>query len=98
MYFILAFIAAVAMGSWSARGWYEDGKVVTALEKQKEAYEEQAEKDAVALTSALNKEQAVRLKYRSLQDEANKISLCTNGGNDFLGLFNRSAAAANTTE
>lgn len=98
MYFIIAAVLAVAVGSWSARGWYEDGKVVTALEKQKKAYEAQAEKDAAALTEALNKEENVRKAYRSLQNEANKISLCTDGGNDFLRLFNRGSVAANKTE
>ena len=96
MYFIIAAVLAVAIGSWSARGWYEDGKVVSALEKQKKEYEKQATKDADALALALDKEQDVRDKYRSLQSEANKVKLCTNGGNDFLGLFNRSTVAANS--
>lgn len=97
IYFILIVIVSVAVGSWSARGWYEDGKVVTALEKQKAEYEKQAEKDAAALTHALEKEEKVRIVYRSIQNEANKTDLCSNGGNDFLRLFNRGATAANTT-
>ena len=95
VYILIGVITSVAIGSWSARGWYEDGKVVTALESQKKAYEKQATIDAIALTAALNKEQKVRIVYRKIKDEANKTELCTNNGLDFLRLFNRGAAAAN---
>lgn len=98
MYFLIGAVLAVAIGSWSARGWYEDGKVVTALELQKKAFELQQDKDAVALASALDKEANIRLAYRSLHEQANKTKLCTNGGNDFLRVFNRGAIAANTTK
>jgi len=97
-YILVGLMASVAFGSWMARGWYEDGKVKTALEAQKSEYEFQAAIDAEALTAALNKEEKVRIVYRSIKNEAVKTELCSNGGTDFLRLFNRGAAAANKTE
>ena len=95
IYFIIAGIFAVAIGSWSARGWYEDGKIVDALERQKKQYEKQADADAKSLEAALTEQEDLRVLYEDLKNDASKISLCTNGGNDFLRLFNRSAIAAN---
>lgn len=95
IYIIVAALLGVVIGTWKVRGWYEDGIVKDALIKQRDAYEEQAEIDAEILRVSLNNQNALRLAYRSLQNEANKISLCTNDGNDFLRLFNRGAVAAN---
>jgi len=95
MYFIIGAILAAAIGSWSARGWYEDGKIVDALKTQKEEHEKQAVIDAEALRVALGNESSLRLKYRSLKNEASKVTICSNGGVDFLRVFNRSAVAAN---
>ena len=95
MYFIIGAILTVAIGSWSARGWYEDGKVVTALEIQKKEYEQQATKDAKSLMAALTEQEELRNAYEGMKNEATKTKLCTNGGTDFLRLFNRGAVAAN---
>lgn len=95
MYFIIAAILGAGAGCWSARGWYEDGKIVEALETQKKEYEKQAEKDAKSLTAALTEQESLRNAYEGIKYEANKVKLCTNGGVDFLRLFNRGAVAAN---
>lgn len=98
IYFIIVAVIAVAIGSWSARGWYEDGKVVSALNIQKSEFEAQAEHDAKILSEALIEQEAIRTAYEELKNDANKIALCTNGGNDFLRLFNRGAIEANSKE
>lgn len=95
IYFLLTAFLTVTVGTWKVRGWYEDGKVVTALKKQKKEYETQAELDAKALELALGKQEALRNAYEGLKHEASKTKLCSNGGRDFLRLFNRSATAAN---
>lgn len=97
IYFIIGAILAIAVGSWSARGWYEDGKVVTALKTQKKKYEKQAAKDAASLMAALTEQERMRSEFEEIKDEASKVKLCTNDGRDFLRLFNRGAAAANKT-
>jgi len=98
VYIIVLALLGLVIGTWKVRGWYEDGKVKTALIKQREAYEEQAALDAKALLKSLDTEQALRAAYRSIRDEANKTKLCANGGADFHRLFNRGATAANTTQ
>ena len=95
IYFIIAILSSIVIGTWKVRGWYEDGKIVTALKQQREEYETQAEIDAIALMKALKKQEALRNAYEGLKHEASKTKLCSNGGTDFLRLFNRSAAAAN---
>lgn len=96
IYFIIAAVISVAIGSWSARGWYEDGKVVTALETQKKEFEKQAAKDAESLMAALIEQENLRNAYEGIKHDAEKTKLCTNGGADFLRLFNRGAVAANS--
>ena len=98
MYFIMAAILGAGIGAWSARGWYEDGKIVEALETQKKEYEKQAEKDTATLVKVLKKQEALRNAYEGLKHEASKTKLCANGGTDFLRLFNRSATTANGKE
>lgn len=95
IYIIIAILLSTVIGTWKVRGWYEDGKVVTALKTQKKKYKKQAEIDAKALVLALGKQEALRSAYEGLKYEASKIKLCSNNGNDFLRLFNRSAVAAN---
>jgi hypothetical protein len=95
IYIIITILLSTVVGTWKVRGWYEDGKVVTALKKQKKEYEEQADIDAKALIKALEKQEALRNAYEGLKHEAGKTKLCSDGGRDFLRLFNRSATAAN---
>ena len=96
IYFMIAALLAVVIGTWKVRGWYEDGIVKDALLKQKEAYEKQAEIDVAALLVAIDKQQVMRTAFRRIRDEANKTELCANDGTDFLRLFNRGARNANT--
>jgi len=95
VYFIVAVLLGTVIGTWKVRGWYEDGKMVDALLTQKEEFEKLAMLDASALTRSLMKQEALRDAYEGLKSEANKTKLCSNGGNDFLRLFNRSAITAN---
>jgi len=98
IYFIIAALLSIVIGTWKVRGWYEADLHKDALLEQKKQYEKQARVDAVGLAGALKKERAARRLYRGLRDEANKTELCTNGGNDFLRLFNRGANNANAAE
>lgn len=98
MYFLMAAFAGAIIGTWQVRGWYEDGKIVDALKEQQKEHERLAKLDQDALSKSLLKQEALRNAYEGLKNEASKIKLCNNGGNDFLRLFNRSAVEANKKE
>jgi len=95
IYFIIAILLSTVIGTWTIRGWYEDGKIVTALKTQKKDFEALARIDEDALAESLDKQEALRNAYEDLKHEADKTELCSNGGNDFHRLFNRSAIAGN---
>jgi len=94
-YLLGAALLGAIVGTWMVRGWYEDGKVVTALKIQKDAFEEQQEIDTTALVKSLAEQEGLRNAYEELKFESTKIDLCANNGIDFLRLFNRGAVAAN---
>lgn len=91
-----ALLALAAFGGWKVHDWYTGDKVKDALERAITQANEIAEQDAEILNAGLQSEEKVRTVYIEVHNEASKTELCTNGGNDFLGLFNNAIGAANT--
>lgn len=91
----IALITFAAYGGWKTHAWYTGAQVKDALEHAIEQANERAEQDAEILMGGLQEEESVRTVFVEVKNEASGTELCTDGGNDFLGVFNNAVGAAN---
>lgn len=96
VYIFIGLLIGSMFGGWLVRGWYEGDKTKSAIEYAVEQANKQAKKDLIKALQAQQVSQALKKNFNQVKQDAQKTSLCSNGGRDFLGLFNKASRAANT--
>lgn len=95
---MIALLIGSTFGGWLVRGWYEGDKTKSAIEFAVNEANKKAKEDLKNALQAQQVSQALKNNFNQVKDNAQKVTLCGNGGRDFLGLFNKASDAANTTK